>query len=156
MTLLNYPPKGNWSYRWAFLLQSSGHSLNSWWHSNLQHDHSANYRWNSDINLLIKGKLRVSCQQWKILGMDNVLQNWIHLLLLISAICTTWLHFWVDKNTELKTVKSHLHIWISSASLMAWDNLILWSMRHTPAMRPPRLTHKSVEKSFLPQTSLNT
>lgn len=77
------------------------------WHCNLQHDHSSNYCWNRDINLLIKGKLRVNCQQWKALDMDNELQTWFHLLLLVSAVCTTWLHFWVDKNTELKTGSNH-------------------------------------------------
>lgn len=107
MTLPNYPPKGNGSYIQAFLLRSSGHSLTVCG-SNLQCDHSSNYCWNSDISLLIKGKLRANCQQWQILGMDNVLQTWFHLLLPISAVCTIWLHFWVDKNTEHKTGSNHI------------------------------------------------
>lgn len=42
--------------------------------------------------------------------MDNVLQTWFHLLLLISTVCMIWLHFWVDKRTEPKTGLNHTWI----------------------------------------------
>lgn len=106
--LPNYLSKGNGPFIWAFISTVVIRPLlNSLWHCNLQHDHSSNYCWNCDINLLIKGKLRVNCQPWEALGMDNVLQTWLHLLLLISIVCTIWLHFWVDKSTEPKIGSNH-------------------------------------------------
>lgn len=87
---------------WAFLLWSAGHSLTVCGTvicSMTIHPITA------EIVILIysKGKLRVDCQQWKMLGVGNMLQTWFSLLLLISAACMIWLHFWVDKNTESKT-----------------------------------------------------
>lgn len=106
--LPNYLSKGNGPFIWAFISTVVIRPLlNSLWHCNLQHDHSSNYCWNCDINLLIKGKLRVNCQPWEALGMDNVLQTWLHLLLLISIVCMIWLHFLVDKSTEPKIGSNH-------------------------------------------------
>lgn len=123
------------------------------WHCNLQHDHSSNYCWNCDINLLTKGKLRVNCQQWNALGMDNVLQTGFHLLLLISTVCTIWLHFWVDKSTEPKTGSNHtctVQWWISASLLKAWGSLS--PAHHIPAIgsqtdTPPRHTIPQTDHS---------
>lgn len=87
---------------WAFLLWSASHSLtvcDTVICSMTIHPITA------EIVILIysKGKLRVDCQQWKMLGVGNMLQTWFSLLLLISAACMILLHFWVDKNTESKT-----------------------------------------------------
>lgn len=125
------------------------------WNCNLQHNHSSNYCWNCDINLLTKGKLRVNCQQWKELGMDNVLQTWLHLLLLIKTVCTIWLHFWVDKSTEPKIGSTHTCI----VPVMN-DFIIAKGMRepliypsypsHADSQTDTSPRHNSTDKPFCP------
>lgn len=131
------------------------------WHCNLQHDHSSNYCWNCDINLLTKGKLRVNCQQWNALGMDNVLQTWFHLLLLISTVCTIWLHFWVDKSTEPKTGSNHtctvpvMNICIIAKGMR--ESLTCPSYpSHGLSDWHTTTTHNSTNRSLWPRTSLHT
>lgn len=137
--------------------------LNSLWHSNLQHDGSSSYHWNSDINVLIKGKLRVNCQQWKILGMDNELQTWLHLLLLISAVCIIWLHFWVDKNTEPKTGSNHICILpvmntFSIANGMSKSHILVYQAYSSNADTQPDTTPQTNHScpKILTRTSLST
>lgn len=159
--LPNYLSKGNGPFIWAFISTVVIRPLlNSLWHCNLQHDHSSDYCWNCDINLLIKGKLRVNCQPWEALGMDNVLQTWLHLLLLISIVCTIWLHFWVDKSTEPKIGSNHtctvpvMNIFIIAKGVRVSDLSIIPQPFRLPDWH---ITwHNSTEESLLPRTSLET
>lgn len=94
--------------------------------------------------------------------MDNVLQTWFHLLLLVSAVCTTWLHFWVDKKYRTQNwIKSHLHgafdVYLHHCSRRETvsDLSIISQPRGLPDWHITT-TPDSTDKSLLPRTCLDT